>query len=62
MFNKSEEKPPRVETIVTFCPYCMQPQNNKTSCCGEVYFETDYIVDGEYYLESDLKLRNNTAN
>jgi hypothetical protein len=23
---------------VQYCPYCMEPRNDKRSCCGEVHF------------------------
>lgn len=48
----------KIEEIITVCPYCMECANNKRVCCGEVHFETAYVVDGEYYLESEVHVSN----
>lgn len=39
---------------VTVCPYCMDEQGDKLSCCGEVHFETAYLINDEYILESEV--------
>lgn len=53
--QKPAENQPKVEKIVTVCPYCFEPKRGKISCCGEVHFETAYDVDGQIFLESELK-------
>lgn len=57
MYGQSKENQPKIEEIITVCPYCMEEARNKTSCCGEssCHFETAYVVDGEAILESELK-------
>lgn len=48
---------------VEVCPYCMDEIGNRDVCCGEVHFETAYVVEeyfrgkpfGMYYLENEIE-------
>lgn len=42
------------------CVFCLNPKNNKITCCKEINFEYAYSLDNddELYLESEVTLEN----
>jgi hypothetical protein len=45
---------------VEYCPYCMEPRNNKRSCCGEVHFIDFEDLDDDTQLDI-IQAEYNTA-
>jgi hypothetical protein len=41
------------------CVFCLNPKNNKFTCCKEIQFEFGYTIqtDDELYLESEVTLK-----
>lgn len=37
----------RLYDTVELCPYCCSERGSKRMCCGEVHFESHYVVDTE---------------
>jgi hypothetical protein len=49
-------KESQIEDEIMCCPYCGDPQRDKMGCCGETHFENHYIIDGDYYRESEVEI------
>jgi hypothetical protein len=45
---------------VEYCPYCMNPRNDKRSCCGEVHFINFEDLDDDTQLDI-IQAEYNTA-